>query len=624
MMRNDILWVLDDRGVFTLVENNGEFESNQFSDRLIGKSIFKVFRYNPDAIEVARRGLAGISAEARVDFGGMTWEIKVFPLRNEKGVITGVVGVANAVTDQKLYEYKQQSVIGIYKAFHETVTYPQVISTIFEQTKQLINPLGVALTILDSNSGEMTLESANGIWIALEKGAAFQETESCQQGHFDKIIRSDGIPDKLKSKRAFSTIGIKLVVDEVLVGILWIALREAVRDEDVPRLVDYGEIVANAISRAYNYEQTQLRLKRLAALHEIDRTITNNTDLSITLNIILYHVMIQLEVDAGVFMLKNPDNQRLEYNCSRGFSTNEIKLLSLPLKECQTNQDQLINPYPICTSNQDTVNPCPISSMIISEGFSSHLGAPLIIRGEMVGVLGLFKRTAFRKDSEWFSFLETIATQAAIAVDNTAMYNDLQLSNRELTKAYESTLEGWVRALDLKDKETEGHTQRVANMTQELSRAFGIKESTLPHIRRGALLHDIGKIGIPDKILNKIGPLTDEEWSIMKRHPVYAKNLLSPITFLHQAIDIPYYHHEKWDGTGYPMGLAGTEIPLTARIFAVIDVWDALTTNRSYRSAWSHDKAKSYLLEQSGKHFDPDVVNKFFELGLDLFEDSRK
>ncbi|MDD3699878.1 MAG: HD-GYP domain-containing protein, partial [Atribacterota bacterium] len=180
--------------------------------------------------------------------------------------------------------------------------------------------------------------------------------------------------------------------------------------------------------------------------------------------------------------------------------------------------------------------------------------------------------------------------------------------------AYDTTIEGWAQALELRDRETEGHTRRVADLTVKLAQALGVKSEDLIHIRRGALLHDIGKMGIPDRILLKPGPLTPEEWEIMKKHPVYAWELLSPIKYLRPALDIPYYHHERWDGTGYPRGLKGEEIPLSARIFAVVDVWDALTSDRPYRPAWSQEKALQYIKEQSGHHFDPRVVEKF--LGL--------
>ena len=204
--------------------------------------------------------------------------------------------------------------------------------------------------------------------------------------------------------------------------------------------------------------------------------------------------------------------------------------------------------------------------------------------------------------------------QAAIAVDNAAVYEDLHQSNAELTLAYDKTIEGWSRALDLRDKETEGHAQRVTEITLRLAKAMGIGDAELVHIRRGALLHDIGKMGVPDDILLKPGKLTDEEWVLMRKHPQLAYDLLSPITYLRTALDIPYCHHEKWDGTGYPRGLKGEQIPLVARLFAVVDVWDALRSDRPYRPAWDEEKVREHILAGSGTHFDPKVVETFLNL----------
>ncbi|MCF6278508.1 MAG: HD-GYP domain-containing protein, partial [Anaerolineales bacterium] len=212
------------------------------------------------------------------------------------------------------------------------------------------------------------------------------------------------------------------------------------------------------------------------------------------------------------------------------------------------------------------------------------------------------------------SFFETLAGQAAIAIDNATLFENLQRSNDELRLAYDTTLEGWAHALELHDMETEDHSRRVTNMTTQLAAFMGMDDETIVHVRRGALLHDIGKMGIPDRVLNKDEPLTDEEWDLIKMHPTYAKAMLADIPFLKPALDIPYCHHEKWDGSGYPLGLRGEAIPLAARIFTVIDVYDALTSNRSYRQAWSKKKTIAYIQEHSGTHFDPEVVRKFIEL----------
>ena len=226
----------------------------------------------------------------------------------------------------------------------------------------------------------------------------------------------------------------------------------------------------------------------------------------------------------------------------------------------------------------------------------------------------IFHRTPFKADKSWLSFLETLAGQAAIAIDNTTMFDDMQRSNSELLQAYDATLEGWVSALDMRDNETKDHTQRVTETAVKLAQSMGITGEKLLHLKRGALLHDIGKMSIPDRILLKPGKLTEEEWKIMRQHPIYAQRFLSKIEYLRPALDIPYCHHEKWDGTGYPQGLKDKQIPLAARIFAVVDVWDALSSDRPYRLALPKDEVINYIKEENGKHFDPKVVEAFLKL----------
>jgi PAS domain S-box-containing protein len=241
--------------------------------------------------------------------------------------------------------------------------------------------------------------------------------------------------------------------------------------------------------------------------------------------------------------------------------------------------------------------------------------------GEVSNMEGLFKR---RDGDVWIGLVSARIIEVneepciiSITRDITERKRaelDLQHAHADLAEAYEATIEGWSNVLDLRDKETEGHTQRVTEITIRLGRALGIPEDQLIHIRRGALLHDIGKMAIPDGILQKPGPLTEDEWKEMRRHPEYANHMLSPIVYLRPALDIPYCHHERWDGTGYPRGLKGEEIPLSARIFSIIDVWDALLSNRPYRQGCTEESVLEYIRKHADAAFDPRLVDAFLEL----------
>jgi len=353
------------------------------------------------------------------------------------------------------------------------------------------------------------------------------------------------------------------------------------------------------------------QLSRLTALSEIDRFIASSFDLNLTLNLLIRQVIQQLEVDAATILLANPNANTLEYAGGEGFFGEAIKKLKLRIGEDYAGKVALERSV-IHISNLETAEP-PFHQAYLStnENFSEYYGLPLIAKGQLKGVLEVFQRMPSQPDEEWLSYLETLAGQAAIAIDNAQLFNNLQQTNTELTQAYDATIEGWSYALDLRDKETEGHTQRVTEITFNLCQKFGLTEKEITYARWGALLHDIGKMGIPDSILLKPGKLTDEEWVIMKMHPTFARKMLERVNYLKSTIDIPYYHHEKWDGSGYPEGLNGEQIPLTARIFAVADVWDALTSDRPYRPAWSKKDALEYIKTSAGTHLDPQVVDVF-------------
>ncbi len=362
------------------------------------------------------------------------------------------------------------------------------------------------------------------------------------------------------------------------------------------------------------FEQTERRLQYVQALRDIDQAITSSLDLRMTLSLVVEQVVAQLNVDASAILLLNPHSQVLTYASSSGFRSNTIQRTRLRLGESCAGRAAYTRELVAIPDVRLEAEGRTLGAIVAGDDFMAYYGAPLIARGQVKGVLEIFHRTELAPDEEWLNFLETLARQAAIAIDNASLFEDLQRSNLDLVMAYDATIEGWSRALDLRDRETEGHTQRVADMTEHLAVRMGMSEASLVHIRRGALLHDIGKMGIPDRILLKPTTLTEEEWVIMRRHPQLAYDMLYPIAYLRPAIDIPFCHHEKWDGTGYPRGLKAEQIPIAARVFAIADVWDALTSDRPYRQAWSKEKAAEHIRFQSGANFDPQVVEHFLQL----------
>ena len=385
------------------------------------------------------------------------------------------------------------------------------------------------------------------------------------------------------------------------------------RPQDAEQLQALADQAGQAIENARLFEDAQMRLGQLQALRTIDGAITASVDVRLSLKVLLDQVVGQLHVDAADVLILNRHSRALEFMAGAGFTGTGHTRAEVRLGDSYAGKAALERrPFvmPDMGPHLDEFNRGPLFA---SEGFVSYFAVPLIAKGRTTGVLEVFRRSRFEPPAEWMAFLETLAGQAAIAIDNAALFEEVSRSNLELTLAYDTTLEGWSRALDLRDRETEGHSQRVTEMTLRVARRMGVPETEQVHLRRGSLLHDIGKMGIPDGILLKPGPLTDEEWQIMRRHPRYAYDMLLPIAFLRPALDIPFAHHERWDGSGYPQGLRGEEIPLGARIFAVVDVWDALSSDRPYRRAWPRQEVLAHLRQGGSVHFDPRVLEVFLE-----------
>ncbi|MDX1377407.1 MAG: HD domain-containing phosphohydrolase [Anaerolineales bacterium] len=366
------------------------------------------------------------------------------------------------------------------------------------------------------------------------------------------------------------------------------------------------------------YKQTEFRMQRqldrLSALRSIDLAIASGLDLNLLLSILLDRVIETMRVDAADILLLDSDLNILKFGSGKGFRTNILQHTRLKPGQGYAGRAVLERRLVSVPNLTVSANEFDRSHLFPSEGFVVYHGSPLIAKGRVLGVLEIFHRSRLQPDEDWLDFLNIISGQAAIAIDSALMFKDLQKSNFELSLAYNATIDGWSRTLDLRDKETEGHTRRVTDLTVRFAAKNGVKDSELIHIRRGATLHDIGKVVIPDSILFKPGPLSSDEWETMRQHPKYAVELLSPIKYLEAAMDIPHWHHERWDGTGYPDQLGGEEIPISARMFALADVYDALTSDRPYRSAWSKKDAVQYIEDQAGKHFDPQLVPGFLNM----------
>jgi len=404
-----------------------------------------------------------------------------------------------------------------------------------------------------------------------------------------------------------------LTVQQRKLGVLLVAKTGHIDQSTFKLLVSVSDFAASAIHRLTLYDQTVQRVQQLSTLRSIDLAITANLDLTSILNILVEEVLKINGISAASVLMPLNQNGLLHFRAGKGFATDTITKAVIPMDDFRMSS-QFPSRYTLTISELHNTPSSSRYNLGVAEGFSIYHAMPLISKNQVTGVLEIYQKAASPLSLDVMDFLESLATQAAIAIDIATLIEDLQSSNQELSAAYDSTIEGWSRALDLRDKETEGHTQRVTEMALHLARAVGMREDELMHVYRGALLHDIGKMGIPDSILLKPAPLTTEEVELMKMHPIYAYHLLKPIRFLHPALDIPYCHHERWDGSGYPRGLKGKQIPLAARVFAVVDVWDALVSDRPYSPSWQKEEALQHIKDYSGTYFDPEIVKVFAKM----------
>ncbi|MGC1376367.1 MAG: HD domain-containing phosphohydrolase [Anaerolineales bacterium] len=513
-------------------------------------------------------------------------------------------------------------------AMRESQSLDQLLPLVLDNILEILHATVGSLWLYDETRNELRTAATRGY--GEQEGAAPSPPEKPGEGiagyvfatrkpYIEKNLhQSLRLPEAKRRQISpgMSVAAIPIRAADQVIGVLCIStfLPRELAPNEIHLLTTLNEIAGNTIQRTMFHQQTEQRLQHLIALSEIDRAILSSFDLRVSLGALLDQVIAQLGVDAADVLLFDSNSLALECVVKRGFRKKSARRIQPSLDKGYAGKAILDRELVKIENIKEQHDDKFLTLLGKQETFVSYCAVPLMAKGYTKGVLEVFKRAPLEPDEEWFDFLDMLAGQATIAIDNASLFDSLQHSNAELSRAYNATIEGWSHALDLRDKETEGHTLRVTEMTMKLARAFDLSEEELAEVRWGALLHDIGKMGIPDVILLKSGSLTDDEWEVMRKHPTYAHEMLSPIHYLRSALDIPYCHHEKWDGTGYPRGLKGKQIPLTARIFAIVDVWDALSSNRPYRPAWPKEKVRAHIEALSGTHFDPCVVEAFSKI----------
>lgn len=543
-------------------------------------------------------------------------------LRDQEGVITYVVGTGTNITERKIRERQQEAITSISTNVRSAQGRYETMVAILDEMIDVFRAEVAAFIVPSHDKGEMIMElvrgktevNMNGFRFPMEQGLLSQILQSGKP-YLNNNLQDEphiSIPEILSTSHAAAII--PLTVGPKNIGMLVIACKNIIYPDQINLLAPIAEMVTNAIQKATLTDETQQRIQQLTALRTINIAIGASLDLRVTLNVLVNQITSQLGIDAVDVLLLNQHTRTLQFAAGFGFHSKAIQQVRLWLGESQAGRVAQERASHSLYDPSGIENHFSKNNFLDEENFIAYDAVPLVVKGEVKGVLETYHRAPYTPGVEWNHLLESLAIETAIAIDNAELLDKLQRSNMDLAVAYDATIEGWARALEMRDRETEGHTQRVADWSVRMAQGIGITSGQLMHIRRGALLHDIGKMGVPDHILLKNGPLNDQEWAVMREHPRLAYEMLAPIAFLRPALDIPYGHHEHWDGTGYPQGLAGEEIPLAARVFSVIDVWDALSQNRPYRPAWPQAKVLAHLEEQAGKLLDPQMVKAFLEM----------
>ncbi len=372
-------------------------------------------------------------------------------------------------------------------------------------------------------------------------------------------------------------------------------------------------IITDITSRKKSEMKVELQLQQMTGLREIDTSIISGEDIEDTLNKILDQGVYWLKAQTTCMNLGIASGDHKSQTFLRGKELINKRFLDEDTTEIRNFTRERNS---VIVNEEDFSRlPKKMKEFYETNQIRSHFRVPIVVGNWTRGIFDIFLSEPLQEDaSDWILYAETLAGQAALAITNHDLISGLQEKNDELLEAYEGTIFGLGHALEIRDKETFGHSERVLELSLKVAEVLHFTDEEISNFRRGVLLHDIGKIGIPDSILLKPGPLDEDEWKVMRLHPVYAYELLKGVSFLKNALDVPYSHHERWDGSGYPQGLTGEGIPVSARIFSVVDVWDALTNDRPYRKAWTSEEASQYLTDNAGVQFDPKIVEIFLSI----------
>ena len=565
-----IVFALDAEGVFTHSDGRALESIGLRAGEVVGASFLERYRDMPLMADAARKSLAGERVIATLEAWGRTFEITFTPRRGPGGVRAGVLGVAHDITESRRAEEEMERRVDARVA--DLITLNEALVREIEERDATER----ALQASEERYRSLVDASSQVVWVADMMGRMNMGETSWTDftGQTPDESAGDGWVNALHPDDRLRTL---------------LAWREAVategRYETDYRLRSRDGAYRHFVTRGVPVRDSQGNVREwIGACTDVtERRQAEEKYQSIFENAV--EGIFQISVE-GRYLSANPAMARIT-----GFDN---------VEEMRAQVQDVAGQH------------------FADAGANEEFGRALRERGAVSD----FQARIRRKDGEtaWISTSARVIRdtdgEVAFIEGSVVDITERKTADDRLALAYDATIEGWSRAMDLRDKETEGHSQRVTEMTLQLAALLGMGGEDLIHIRRGALLHDIGKMGVPDSILLKPGPLDEEEWRTMKLHPFYALEMLGPIEFLRPALDIPYAHHEKWDGSGYPLGLSGELIPESARIFAVADVWDALRSDRPYRKGWPEARVRTHIESLRGIHFDPRVVAAFLSIQM--------